>query len=496
MRFLTVTFLGLLGALGLSACVDEVTFIPRSSGARSFSASAVAATGGASSYMLQAAGNAVPRGLAAAVQAAGGELTNTISQIGVAFAVASDANFAARAAKIAGVSSVTRDMVVQWIDPNESAIPLDADATDGVGGAGIGDDETFFPIQWAPKAVHAPEAWAVGARGAGVRVAVIDGGMRNTHRDLRDNMDNVHSRSFVPGFAFNQDVGTFSHATHVAGIIAAEDNHFGTIGIAPGATIIGVKALHHDSGSFEAVIAAIVYAATPIAQGGAGADIINMSLGAVFPRNGFGSRDDTSTAQLAVALGRATTYAHQQGVTVFAAAGNDTLDFDHTANVIDLPAQSPHVLAISALAPKGFALGATDFDDPASYTDFGQSVIDFAAPGGDSRLRIPFTPPAPNPNPNCTLPLMGTTIIGPCFVFDLVISPGSMTNDNGYFSAAGTSMSTPVAAGVAALIIEKYGRIGPAQVAAKLRASSDDLGKPGNDDFYGLGRVNAFNAVQ
>ena len=57
-------------------------------------------------------------------------------------------------------------------------------------------------------------------------------------------------------------------------------------------------------------------------------------------------------------------------------------------------------------------------------------------------------------------------------------------------------MPTAIPAAVAALIIEKYGRIGPAGVAAVLRHSSDDLGKPGNDDFYGLGRVNAFNAVQ
>ena len=68
--------------------------------------------------------------------------------------------------------------------------------------------------------------------------------------------------------------------------------------------------------------------------------------------------------------------------------------------------------------------------------------------------------------------------------------------NNVYFFAAGTSMATPAAAAVGALIIEKYGRIGPAGVAALLRRSSDDLGKPGNDDVYGKGRVNAFNAVQ
>jgi subtilisin family serine protease len=57
-------------------------------------------------------------------------------------------------------------------------------------------------------------------------------------------------------------------------------------------------------------------------------------------------------------------------------------------------------------------------------------------------------------------------------------------------------MAAPAAAGVAALIVGKFGRIGPAQVEARLRSSSDDLGKPGNDDAYGMGRVNAFRAIQ
>jgi subtilisin family serine protease len=479
MKSLTLTSLGLLGALGLSACVDEVAVAPRGPAAARLSASTAAAAGGATSYVILGAGNVLPTGLAAAVQGAGGALTGTLPQIGVAFAASGDAGFAGRAAKIAGVSSVAADMVVQWVDPKESAVPLDADAT------GIGDDERFFPIQWAPVAVHAPDAWAAGARGAGVRVAVIDGGMRTTHLDLAANVDNAHSRSFVTGFAYNQDVGSFSHATHVAGIIAAGDNGIGSIGIAPSATIIAVKALHNGSGTFAAVIQAILYAAKPISQGGAGADIINMSLGGIFYRQGVGA------AQLAVALGRATTYAYQQGVTVFAATANSALDFDHTANLVVLPAQSPHVLAISATGPTGFGYGSTDLDGPAAYTDFGQSLVAFAAPGGDVRL---FGTTAGNAA--CTKPIVGGTITAACWVFDLVLSPGSMQADNGYFFAAGTSMATPAAAAVAALIIEKYGRIGPAGVAAVLRHSADDLGKPGNDDFYGLGRVNAFNAVR
>jgi subtilisin family serine protease len=145
---------------------------------------------------------------------------------------------------------------------------------------------------------------------------VVDGGIHSTHIDIAPRLDVAHSRSFVPNQPFNFDQArnaqgqcvlndSFWHGTHVAGIIAApaaENTPFpnlGTVGIAPSATIIGVKVLHCGSGSFGAVISGIYYAATPIADGGAGADIINMSLGAQFARQGVGA------AKLAVALGKA-----------------------------------------------------------------------------------------------------------------------------------------------------------------------------------------------
>ena len=447
-------------------------------------------TGGPASYLILNGAGSLPPGLARHVERAGGALTGALPQIGVAFATSGATDFTTRASWIPGVGAVVQDTLVRWVYASERVVPLgDAAPGGGVGAAGIGNDERFSPIQWALQAIHAPAAWDAGARGKGVRVAVIDGGIRNTHIDLRDNIDNARSRSFVSGFAFNQDVSVFgfSHATHVAGIIAAEHNGIGTIGIAPEATIIGVKALHgvRGEGTFEAVIQAIVYAATPISEGGAGADIINMSLAGSFYRRG---RD---AALLAAALGRATSYAHQRGVTVFAAAGNGATDFDHTRNLVILPAQSPHVIAIAATGPDGFGLGATDFDLPATYTNFGKSLVSFAAPGGNDALLN-----TPQGTVSCTRPLRTGFLTLPCVVFDFVLSPGSMNVDNVYFFAEGTSASAPAAAGVAALIIEKYGRIGPARVEAQLRHGADDLGKRGKDDFYGLGRVNAFNAVR
>lgn len=478
-------------AATLAGCASERVAAPR--GGPAFAVTAA----GARTYVVLGAGNTLPAGLAAAVTKAGGALTATLDGIGVAVATSDRPGFAAALAKANGVQAVAEDTVLDFAMPRvEGTVEADQAAVpDPVANASLGASETFRDAQWAPDAVSAPQAWDAGYRGAGARVAILDGGLWNTHIDIAANLDVAHSTSFVPGKAYNVDnarrstgacdsTDTFWHATHVAGIVAAPANDIGTVGIAPEATIIGVKVLHCGSGSFANIIQGIYYAATPIAEGGAGADIINMSLGALVPVGG------RAVATLLNALSRATSYANQLGVTVIASAGNDALDLDHVANWVTIPAQSVGVLAVSATAPLGWALGATDLDRPASYTNFGQSAISFAAPGGDYML--------PG-NQVCSRPRHPSgTLFQYCWVLDMVMAPirGSGGSISTYSWAAGTSMAAPMVAGVAALIVGKYGHIPPAQVAARLRQSADDLGKPGNDDWYGLGRVNAWRAVQ
>jgi subtilisin family serine protease len=436
---------------------------------------------------LMTSGGSFRDDIDAQVAAAGGQLQSNLSAIGVATAVSDDPNFAARASKIAGVASVDADQVVQWVKPEAVSEAITAEAIQQPSGAVahvFGEDETFFNAQWNVRALHAPDAWAAGQIGTGARVAVIDGGISVNHIDLVGRIDVARSASFVPGFTFDQDGGTattFRHATHVAGIIAANDNGIGTIGIAPGATIIAVKALQNGSGSFSAIIRAIEYASRPISERGAGANIINMSLGATFARN-----PNDGSNHLMAALSRATSIARQRGVLVIASAGNDGLDMDHSPHVVSIPAQSDGVLSIAATGPVGFALGATNFTRSASYTNFGQSFVSFAAPGGDDVLPGSAI---------CAIPRIPTgLLINFCFVFDFVLSPGAGTNL--YFFAAGTSMASPAAAGVAALIWGENGPMSPAQLEARLRASASDLGKPGNDDFYGGGFLNAGAAVK
>jgi lantibiotic leader peptide-processing serine protease len=98
----------------------------------------------------------------------------------------------------------------------------------------------------------------------------------------------------------------------------------------------------------------------------------------------------------------------------------------------------------------------------------------------------------------CNMPFPGGSTTQFCETFDMVMSTtrGSGASNTTYGWAQGTSMAAPLAAGVAALIIERHGTSHPAQVRTRLQQSALDLGEPGNDAFYGLGWVNAWRAVR
>lgn len=475
---------------GLTSILMAVAFIMVSL----FSTSA-ADEGATNSYLIISQANKLPKGLAKKVTALNGLITNTIPEIGIAVASSSDENFLFNASTIPGIRSVVPNIEVRWIDPRPDD---DQMAVRDYGNPPIsGDDDFYFDLQWGHDAVDAPEAWDTGERGGGVRVAVLDDGIDSDHPDLTPNLNLGLCTSYVPGETFeyieNYPGDPFSHGCHTSGTIAAADNAYGTIGIAPEVELVMVKVLSSLTGSglFSWIMEGIVYAAD------IDADIINMSIGLGLRRSGYWDYFNTpndksddiyigarSVVELAVALGRATTYAYHQGTTIIASAGNAAGDGDHDADWIHLPSDSPHVLSISATAPFCWACSFTaNLDEPAHYTNFGQSVIDFAAPGGDWDYFYY------NPSAWCTV----AGINRPCYVFDYVFSTGSA---GAWYWGSGTSMAAPHVAGIAALIIGvNGGDMHPAGVRAILRQSADDLGKPGKDDFYGHGRVNAYRAV-
>ena len=130
-------------------------------------------------------------------------------------------------------------------------------------------------MPWGVRAVHANSVWPA-TRGTGVNIALIDTGIDITHPDL--------AGAYAGGYnTFDSTKGPIDdhgHGTHVAGILAAADNNFGTVGIAPNAKLWAVKVLSSDGqGKDENLIAGLDWVIGKKREVG-GQWVANMSLGA------------------------------------------------------------------------------------------------------------------------------------------------------------------------------------------------------------------------
>lgn len=194
---------------------------------------------------------------------------------------------------------------------------------------------------WEITAFNLPQAWNF-TRGEGVKVAVLDTGCDTKHPDLSDNL--LYGRNFLNNTDnFNDDNG---HGTHVSGIIAAQDNAIGIVGVAPKCKLIIGKVLDkRGDGDLRTVAAGIKWAADQ------GVDFITMSLGSPSP-----------VSQVRKAI----QYAVSKGAVIFCAAGN---------------AGKTREIFYPAAYPETIGIGAIDENFNRAEFSCTGSDLDFLAPG-------------------------------------------------------------------------------------------------------------------
>lgn len=196
---------------------------------------------------------------------------------------------------------------------------------------------------WGVMRIDAPLVWTQ-ATGKGVRVGIVDTGVNMSHPDLCENIKGRFD-------AISETEGTGDdngHGTHVAGIIAALDNGFGVVGVAPEADIYAVKSFDSKGkGLASDIIQGIEWCIDQNVH------IINMS---------FGTTESSKALELAISR------AAEEGILLVAASGNTG-----GQNSVLYPARDPHVVAVAA---------STQTDEIAAFSSSGPEV-DITGPGAD-----------------------------------------------------------------------------------------------------------------
>ncbi len=294
--------------------------------------------------------------------------------------------------------------------------------------AWVPDEESYADQQWWLDLIDAPDGWNISTGVEATVVAVIDSGVSPTHPDLAGRL--LPGYNAIDGSSDASDVD--GHGTHVAGIIAAQDNGSGTVGVAMGVMILPIRVVD-EAGDIDVSdeIEAIYWAVDN------GADVINLSLGA---------------EEYIQAEREAIQYAYNSGVVVVAAAGN-------AFNEVSYPGNYDEVIAAGSLKADGYPTGFTSRITRVDIAAPGESIF---SPGWDSFY-------------------------------------GDYWDDVFYADnsgVSGTSFSSAIVAGAAALIKSVDPTAGVEQVRSLLKSTATDAGGVGAEAGTGAGLLNVEAALR
>lgn len=396
------------------------------------------------------------------VKKSGGKVTKALPKLGAVEVNSENANFLAEIQK----SSAVLDAGIEnTVYPEAPVEVQDLDA----GFEATAANDLYNTYQWDIKQVtNNGASWNLeggtgkSTNGKEIVVAVVDTGIDYTHPDIKANY--AYGKSFVPGYPDAMDQN--GHGTHVAGSIAGNGR---VLGIGPELKVAAYRVFGPTGGAYTSDIAnALMTAADD------NVDVVNMSLGGYdwFQNPEYATKDTVADVRL---FNRAIQYAIKNGVTVVGSAGNNAVDLSSPGKLSgdDKGAthRSPSSQTMIRVAAGGEEKNLT------FYSNYGVGKIDVIAPGGDYGTKWLET---------------GNTADRDRNKLCLSTVPG------GYAFYAGTSMAAPKTAGLAGVIIAKYGKdvLSPAQVKHIIQSSADDWFKPGYDGESGFGAINAVSALQ
>ena len=347
--------------------------------------------------------------------------------------------FAARLPSSA-VPELSRVPGVRWVSPNRS-LHLEGQYGDGSGVASA----VYTDV------VRAGRTWGAGITGAGVTVAVVDTGV-NTSGDLAGRV--VHAEDFTPE---QNKADTYGHGTFVAGLISGTGSgSSGSIkGVAPGANLVSIKIAAADGKTdVIRVLAALEWIVD--FKDVYGIRIVNLSLG-------FSPQQSYLVDPLDYAVERV----WNAGIVVVAAAGNG----NNVRGSITSPGNDPRIITVGSSNDKTTV--SLNDDRLAGFSSVGPTVDGLAKPDVLASGQSVVSSRSPGSTIDTTYPrsAVGTR----------------------YAKGSGTSFSSAIAAGAAALVLQRSPLLSPDQVKNRLLSTAKSIGGPNTRS--GPGSVDAYAAT-